>query len=41
MTISEKIIEIKKIIELTVKLLPEIVSLIKELVTCIKDLKSV
>lgn len=41
MSIVEKATEIKKIIELAISLLPEIISLVKELVVTIKELKNV
>lgn len=40
MSITEKATEIKKIIELLVTLLPEIVSLVKELIISIKEIKT-
>lgn len=40
MSVSEKIIEIKKIIELVVSTLPEIINLIKELIICVREIKT-
>lgn len=41
MSISEKVNEIRKLIELAITIMPEIVSLIKELILVIKEIKSV
>ena len=41
MSISEKVTEIRKLIELVINVAPELVSLIKELVIAIKEVKSV
>ena len=40
MSVTEKVSEIKKIIELVIAILPEIISLIKELVVSIKEIKT-
>lgn len=41
MSISEKVTEIRKLIELVVTIVPEIVSLIKLLIVAIKEIKAV
>ena len=41
MSISEKVMEIRKLIELAITIIPEIVSLIKELISAIKEIKAV
>lgn len=41
MSIAEKVTEIRKLIELAITIIPEIVSLIKELIVAIKEIKAV
>ncbi len=41
MSISEKVTEIRKLIELVSTIIPDIFSLIKELIVFIKEIKSV
>lgn len=41
MSIAEKVAEIKKVIDLVIAVIPEIVSLVKELVVCIREIKSI
>lgn len=41
MSIEEKVTEIRKLIELAIKIIPEIVSLVKELIVVIKEIKAV
>ena len=41
MSISEKVTEIRKLIELVITVAPELVSLIKELILAIREIKSV
>lgn len=41
MSIQEKVVELKKIIDLVIHLLPEIVSLVKELILSIREIKGV
>lgn len=41
MSISEKVTEFKKIIDLIVVIIPEVISLVKELVIAIKEIKAV
>lgn len=41
MSIQEKVVELKKIIDLVIHLLPEIVSLVKELIVSIREIKGV